>query len=62
LAAAILVLFFAASIRVWSLFVNFGTFALMVVMGFADHAIRRRVLPRHPGGGILAIIRRSLIG
>jgi uncharacterized membrane protein len=62
LALAILVLFFGASLRVWSLFVNFATFGLMMVMGVADHAIRRRVLPRHARSGILALIRRTLIG
>jgi len=61
-AAAILILFFAAPLRIWSLFVNFGVFGLMIVMGVADHALRRRVLPRHPAGGILAIIQRALIG
>jgi uncharacterized membrane protein len=55
-------LFFAASLRVWSLFVNFVAFALIILMGFADHAIRRRVLPRRPDGGILAVIQRSLTG
>jgi uncharacterized membrane protein len=59
---AILVLFFVAPLRIWSLFVNFGVFGLMIVMGIADHALRRRVLPRHPAGGILAIIQRALIG
>lgn len=61
-AVAILVLFFAAPLRIWSLFVNFGVFGLMIVMGIADHALRRRVLPRHPAGGILTIIQRALIG
>jgi uncharacterized membrane protein len=62
LTAAILALFFAASQRVWSLFVNFATFGLIIVMGIADHAFRRRLLPRHPSGGMLGIIKRSLIG
>lgn len=62
MAAAVLILFFIAPLNVWSLFVNFGTFGLMMLMGLADHAIRRRVLPRHPSGGILAVIRRSLTG
>ena len=62
LAAAILVLFFAAPLRVWSLFVNFATFGLMLIMGIADHALRRRLTPRHADGGILTIIRRALIG
>jgi uncharacterized membrane protein len=61
-AVAILVLFFAEPLRVWSLFVNFGVFGLMIFMGVADHALRRRVLPRHPAGGILTIIQRALIG
>jgi uncharacterized membrane protein len=59
---AILILFFVASLRVWSLFVNFVTFGLIILMSLADHAIRRRVLPRRAGGGILAIIGRSLTG
>jgi uncharacterized membrane protein len=61
-AAAILILFFVVPLRVWSLFVNFGGFALMILMCLADHAIRRRVLPRHPGGGILSLLQRALIG
>lgn len=62
LTLAIFVLFFVTSLRVWSIFVNFGAFGLIMLMGLADHAIRRRVLPRHPGGGILAALQRSLIG
>jgi uncharacterized membrane protein len=62
LAAAILMLYFAVPLRVWSLFVNFAVFGLMMLMGIADHAIRRRILPRHPRGGILTIIQRALIG
>jgi uncharacterized membrane protein len=62
IAAAILMLFIAAPLRVWSLFVNFATFALIILMGIIDHAVRRRLLPRHPAGGILAIIRSSITG
>ncbi|MGA2188270.1 MAG: hypothetical protein ABSH33_07045 [Steroidobacteraceae bacterium] len=62
LTIAILVLFILAPLRVWSMFVNFGTFGLMILLGIADHAIRRRVLPRHPAGGLLTVIRRALIG
>jgi uncharacterized membrane protein len=58
----IFILFFAASLRVWSLFVNFVSFGLIMLMGVADHAIRRRVLPQRPGGGMLTIIQRSLTG
>ncbi|HEY2463000.1 MAG TPA: hypothetical protein VGI32_02985 [Steroidobacteraceae bacterium] len=62
LTLAIAILFFSASMRVWSLFVNFATFALMMLMGVADHAIRRRVLPRHPRSGIIALMQRTLTG
>jgi uncharacterized membrane protein len=58
----IFILFFEASLRVWSLFVNFVAFALIMLMGIADHAIRRRYLPRRADGGMLAVIRRSLTG
>jgi uncharacterized membrane protein len=61
-AVAILVLFFASPLRIWSLFVNFGVFGLMILVGTADHALRRRILPRHPAGGILTILQRALIG
>jgi uncharacterized membrane protein len=61
LAAAILSLFFVATRRIWSLFTNFATFALMGLMFFADHAIRRRVLPHRPGG-IRAALRQTLTG
>jgi uncharacterized membrane protein len=61
LAAAILSLFFVAPRRIWSMFTNFATFALMSLMFFADHAIRRHVLPRRPGG-IRAALRQSLTG
>jgi uncharacterized membrane protein len=62
IAVVILVLFFSVSIRVWSLFVNFATFGLIILMAIADHAIRRRVLPHHRRGAMLAAIKRALIG
>ena len=62
LTAAILILHFVAPLRIWSIFVNFGTIGLIIVAGVIDLAIRYRVLPRRPGDGIIAIIRRSLIG
>jgi uncharacterized membrane protein len=46
LTASILTLYFVAPLRVWSLFVNFATFALIILMTLVDHAIRRRVLCR----------------
>jgi uncharacterized membrane protein len=62
IATAILILFFTVPLDVWSLFVNFAVFGLIVFMVIVDHAIRHRVLPRHQGGGILAAIRRALVG
>jgi uncharacterized membrane protein len=59
LAAIILILFFVAPLRVWSLFVNFAAFGLIALAFIADHAVRRRVLPHRPGG-ILAALRQSL--
>jgi uncharacterized membrane protein len=55
-------LFFEAPLRIWSLFVNFATFGLIIIMGVADHAIRRRVIPRASDGGLLGIIRRAIVG
>lgn len=61
LAAVIIILFFVTSLRNWSLFVNFASFGLIALVYFADHAIRRRLLPRRPGG-LLAALRQSLGG
>ena len=60
LTLAILALFFTLPQPAWYLFVNFATWGLMLIAGVADHAIRRRMLPRHEQSGILTIIRRSL--
>ena len=46
LTASILALYFAVPLRVWSLFVNFATFALIGLMALVDHALRRRVFSR----------------
>ena len=61
LSAAIVVVFFAASAHTWSLFVNFGTFALIGILFFADHALRHRVLPRR-AGSIRATVLQALTG
>jgi uncharacterized membrane protein len=61
LAAAILILFLVAPLRIWSLFVNFVSFGIIGLMFIADHAVRRRVLPHRPGG-LLAALRQSLTG
>jgi uncharacterized membrane protein len=62
LATAIAVLFFIAPRTVWSAFVNFAAFGLIGVVFAADHAIRRRVLPRKPGTGMVAALRQALAG
>jgi uncharacterized membrane protein len=62
LTLAIAALFFAASPRVWSMFVNFATFGLIALMFFAEHAIRLRMLPHRPRGGALVALRHFLIG
>jgi uncharacterized membrane protein len=62
LAVAILLLYFLAPLRTWSIFVNFVSFALIALMALIDHAIRRRVLPRRAGGGLLTALRHALIG
>ncbi len=61
LSVAIVAVFFAASAHIWSLFVNFGTFALIGIVFFADHALRYRVLPRR-AGGIRATVLQALTG
>jgi len=62
LAASIVIVFFEASAHVWSLFANFGSFGLMGLLFALDHAIRRRVLPRRPGGGMIAALLHSVTG
>jgi uncharacterized membrane protein len=51
LAASILALYFVVPLRVWSLFVNFATFALIALMAFVDHALRRRIFARRSDAG-----------
>jgi len=50
-------LYVAAPLAAWSLFVNFVTFPVIVVMFVAEFAVRRRVLPPADRGGILAAVR-----
>jgi uncharacterized membrane protein len=52
-----LVLYAAAPLAVWSLFVNFVTVPLIAAMFAAELAVRRRVLPPADRGGILASLR-----
>ena len=62
LVAAIAVLFVEAPLKIWSLFVNFATFGLILLMGLGDQWLRRRVLPPRPSGGLLGVLQRALIG
>jgi uncharacterized membrane protein len=62
LSLAIVVLFFAAPQRVWSLFVNFVTFGLIAGMFFVEHAIRLKALPHPRRGGTLTALRQFLLG
>jgi uncharacterized membrane protein len=54
---ATLLLFEFASLKVWSVFVNFLSLPLVALMFAAEYAVRRRVLPQVHGGGILATLR-----
>jgi uncharacterized membrane protein len=52
-----LALYLAAPLAVWSAFVNFVSFPLIMAMFVAELAVRRRVLPPADRGGILAAVR-----
>jgi uncharacterized membrane protein len=62
IALCIPLVFFLASPSTWSVFIDFVIFGLIIAMGAVDYAVRRRFLPRRADGGILGIIRQSLIG
>jgi uncharacterized membrane protein len=62
LTLAIVLLFFAAPLKVWSMFVNFGTYGLIALMFAVEHVIRGRALPHAPHPGLLASIRQFLVG
>jgi len=50
-------LFEFAPLRVWSLFVNFCSLPLILLMFVAEYAVRRRVLPQVPRSGLIATLR-----
>jgi len=50
-------LFKFAPLRVWSLFVNFGSVPLLALMFAGEYWVRRRVLPQVHGSGIVATLR-----
>ena len=62
LIAAIVILFVDSTLRIWSLFVNFATYGLILLMGLGDHWWRRKVLPLRRHGGLIAALQRALIG
>jgi uncharacterized membrane protein len=62
LTLAIVVLFFAAPARVWSLFVDFAAFGLIGLMFAAEHIVRLTVLPHRRGSGSALAALRQLLG
>jgi uncharacterized membrane protein len=50
-------LFFLAPLATWSVFANFITFPLVVLMFIAEYLVRRRVLPNLPKSHILDAVR-----
>jgi len=57
IAAATVGFFYAAPLRIWSLFANFCVPPLIGLMFVAEYAVRRRALPQAQRRGILAAIR-----
>lgn len=55
--AATFLLFRFAPLRVWSLFVNFCSAPLILLMFAAEYAVRRRLLPQVQGSGLIATLR-----
>jgi uncharacterized membrane protein len=62
LTAAIVLIYFTAPLKIWSVFVNFAVLGLIIAAGIVDLAARHWLLPRRAGDGILQIIRRSITG
>ncbi len=55
--AATFLLFAFATLRSWSLFVNFCALPLILAMFVAEYLVRRRVLPQVHRSGLLATLR-----
>jgi uncharacterized membrane protein len=55
--AATFLLFEFAPLRAWSMFVNFCSLPLILLMFAAEYAVRRRVLPQVQGSGLVAALR-----
>jgi uncharacterized membrane protein len=50
-------LFEFAPLRIWSVFVNFCSLPLILLMFVAEYAVRRRVLPQVQSSGLIATLR-----
>lgn len=55
--AASLLMFAFAPLRIWSLFVNFLSLPLILLMFVAEYLVRRRVLPQVQRNGLIATLR-----
>jgi uncharacterized membrane protein len=55
--AANFLLFEFAPLRLWSVFVNFCSLPLILLMFVAEYAVRRRVLPQVQRNGLIATLR-----
>ena len=55
--AVSILLFVAAPLRIWSLFINFCVLPLVGAMFVAEYQVRRRVLPEVKRTGLLATLR-----
>jgi uncharacterized membrane protein len=55
--AATFLLYRFASLRMWSLFVNFCSLPLILLMFVAEYLVRRRVLPQVQRNGLIATLR-----
>jgi uncharacterized membrane protein len=55
--AATFLLYRFASLRIWSLFVNFCSLPLILLMFVAEYLVRRRVLPQVQRSGLIATLR-----
>jgi uncharacterized membrane protein len=53
----LLLLFFAAPLKVWSAFANFGAIILVILMFAIENRIRLRALPDMTHGGLISTIR-----
>jgi SAM-dependent methyltransferase len=59
IAAALVILFFAAPLTVWSAFSNFGAPLAIIAMFAAEHLVRYRALPDMPHSGLIKTLRAS---